>query len=1527
MKKDLNTLQVIKKGVLGTLLWIGTILGALFVVTFFAIQIPYIQTKIVNGLTKYLSTKTEHAILIGSVNISWFDSIVLNDFKVTDTFDSTMLETKSVLIDFSLLDLITGDDILLDAIQLEGSGMFLQKVNDTTALNITHFLRKLRSQKSVGNQESKLSTFRIGKIKIENATVSVNDFRKSPASTPWDYNHILYKNVNCSMTDLVISGDTVNVKIDQLTALDDKDKLHIRSMSSRFQFTNQFLRFDELNLTTDFSYLSNSVEFAYSEPANLSYFVDSVDMSVNFDKAVIHPNDLQLFSSPKIPFRESIQLDGKLDGKVGRFELSELQLRLGKSSQLSGYISMNGLPNIKETFMEIKLNNSNLLSEDLKKFTPQEVHPYLDSLKSIRAKASLLGFYSDFVANGSFVTELGNISSNLNLKLPDKGFIGRYSGKLSLDNFKLGQFIRDPSIDAVSMEGSINGNGFDRDNAAFFLNARLDKVGFNNYEYTNIQTDAEFAAQFFEGKFEINDPNLKFSLDGTVDLRDGRDKVSINGELDTLNLRALNISNRDIFLSTRLDLDFVGLDLDSIIGFADLNNFYLRNDKRDISIDTLSIISVRNFDNRDLTIKTELARFNASGNFNYSTLFYDIGEIWNEYRLIFSNDPDSIQNYFAVKGHDDANQYKIDLSLSVADADPYLALFADNINVGKDTQVKGTFSHGETTILQLTSHLDTLIVNDNEFYNNQFDLNTSKLSDSTAVLAMMYIFSERQVLKQSTAFDNLYFEAIWSGTKIDFSTNIQQTDAENKARLYGDFTFLADNYQLRFKPSELIAIGRQWDFSLNNAIIFDDGDMTFNDFQLNHEDQVIQLSGTSSQDSEKILSLLINNFKLDNLNPIINSKLNGILNTKASITGRGEDFLIQSDLKVSKLELNEFLIGDVTGTSNWENVYDRLRLGFEVDRLGRKVIQLGGYFYPKEEQQLDIVANFNETSLKVAEPFISKNFSSVDGSLTGQFTIGGPLDYPILKGTGSVQNGKVTVNYLNTDYSFNGNVIFGENEIGVRDLDITDENNNVATANGGIFHDGFRSFILDISAKLKNFQVLNTTSTDNELYYGTANLTGDVNFLGSLSNLQISANATTNRGTRIFIPLSNTSNVAQEDFIKFVTLSEESDSSKEGDPVTTVNPDVNLKGIKLDFDLDITPDAYTELIFDIKSGDIIRGRGNGKINLQINTDGDFLMFGDFVIDNGGYNFTLKNIINKEFDLIEGSKISWFGDPYQGVMDITAEYSQLTSLLPLIEQNPTDAVRNSPDAKRKYPAIVVLKLEGPLLTPTIDFDIRVQDYPESISGISVGPLINAFNSKINSDEQELKRQVFSLIILRRFSPANSFNVGGGQTIGSSVSEFISNQLSYWVSQVDENLEIDVDLTTLDQDAFNTFQLRLAYTFLDGRLKISRDGGFTNYDDQADASAIVGDWTVEYLITSDGKLRAKMYNKTNYSAVDQALGDENNTTAGFSIQYTRSFDQFRELLFKARKVPKKKENEKKDGALISTEGANNASSEFY
>jgi hypothetical protein len=385
-----------------------------------------------------------------------------------------------------------------------------------------------------------------------------------------------------------------------------------------------------------------------------------------------------------------------------------------------------------------------------------------------------------------------------------------------------------------------------------------------------------------------------------------------------------------------------------------------------------------------------------------------------------------------------------------------------------------------------------------------------------------------------------------------------------------------------------------------------------------------------------------------------------------------------------------------------------------------------------------------------------------------------------------------------------------------------------------------------------------------------------------------------NRGTRFFIPLDGSDEVVQEDFINFISVKDTVELN-----ARNTAKRVDLAGINLNLDLEITPDAYCEIIFDLQAGDIIRGRGNGKVNLQIDTKGDFNMFGDYEILEGGYNFTLYNIINKEFVIEPGGRISWSGDPYAATLDIRANYEQLASLMPILTPiggNEAD-LQDNPELQRKYPAKVILDIRGNLMYPEIDFDIDVEDYPQNATynGVSIETQMVAFKTKLATDEQEMKRQVFSLIILRRFSDENAFNVGG--SIGKSVSEFISNQISYWVTQFDENLVLDVDLGSLDNEAFNTFQLRMSYSFLGGRLRVTRDGGFTDQATGTTAESILGDWTVEYLLSPDGMLRAKIYNRTNYNTLDPT-NRQTTQTAGFSVMHTLSFDQIKDIFKKTR-----------------------------
>jgi hypothetical protein len=145
----------------------------------------------------------------------------------------------------------------------------------------------------------------------------------------------------------------------------------------------------------------------------------------------------------------------------------------------------------------------------------------------------------------------------------------------------------------------------------------------------------------------------------------------------------------------------------------------------------------------------------------------------------------------------------------------------------------------------------------------------------------------------------------------------------------------------------------------------------------------------------------------------------------------------------------------------------------------------------------------------------------------------------------------------------------------------------------------------------------------------------------------------------------------------------------------------------------------------------------------------------------------------------------------------------------------------------------------------------------------------------------------------------------------------------MTQVDQNLQIDVDLGRFDQEAFNTFQLRLSYTFLNGRLRVTRDGTFNNNtqttssstttNNSSNVSNIAGDWTVDYLLTADGKFKVKMYNRTNVNPIINT-GTQNTVTTGVSLYYTQSFNDIADLLRSSRNKRKKElEDQSKKEAI--------------
>ncbi len=73
------------------------------------------------------------------------------------------------------------------------------------------------------------------------------------------------------------------------------------------------------------------------------------------------------------------------------------------------------------------------------------------------------------------------------------------------------------------------------------------------------------------------------------------------------------------------------------------------------------------------------------------------------------------------------------------------------------------------------------------------DFTTSKIVDSTNVLAMLYAYSAQQDIATTNLqapMEDLSFEAIWSEDHIDFQQYIRRQNTDNYANLLGNWMTL-----------------------------------------------------------------------------------------------------------------------------------------------------------------------------------------------------------------------------------------------------------------------------------------------------------------------------------------------------------------------------------------------------------------------------------------------------------------------------------------------------------------------------------------------------------------------------------------------------------------------------------------------------------------------------------------------------------------------------------------------------------------
>ncbi|MGB2164748.1 MAG: translocation/assembly module TamB domain-containing protein, partial [Flavobacteriaceae bacterium] len=529
-----------------------------------------------------------------------------------------------------------------------------------------------------------------------------------------------------------------------------------------------------------------------------------------------------------------------------------------------------------------------------------------------------------------------------------------------------------------------------------------------------------------------------------------------------------------------------------------------------------------------------------------------------------------------------------------------------------------------------------------------------------------------------------------------------------------------------------------------------------------------------------------------------------------------------------------------------------------------------------QSPRLDLDFNFDDFDLSFLTPVGAGDVDDIRGKVSGGVNLWGPIDAPKHNGQLILNGGGLGVPDINTDYRFsNGTkVTLVDQSFNFNKTTLTDTRfGTQAELVGQINHLNFSDWGFDLNVDSERILMLNVPEEEDEVFFGDGFLRGKVHLYGPSKNLTIDVVGATEEGTSIKIPWADDYGLADTSFMKFVDKKKINKTQQKD-----IDESYSFTGLEMNFELDVNNNAEIKVVIDKESGSFLSGHGAGNILMEIDTNGKFNMWGDFITYDGIYNFKNLSVIDKKFNVKQGGTIVWEGDPLGAQMDLEAVYEVPGGANPAI-------LLDNPNFNRKIPTEVLIRLQGNLLKP--DDPIFEIDFPNTSAVVT---------SEINyrlADPQISQLQAISLLSQGIFINEVSVSVQGiTNNLYEKASDLLSNLMG------DDKGKLQVGLNYLQGDKSQVLDInsedRLGLTLstqitdkilLNGKIGVPVGG--------IEETLIVGDLQIDFILNEEGSLKAKVFNKENEF---RYIGDELGYTQGIGLSYQVDFESFRELITK-------------------------------
>ena len=1436
-------------------------------------QNSMIQSAITRAVVSELSDKLHTKVTVGEIRYELFNDISIHRLYVEDQQRDTLLYVDKMDAHFDFWEFFNGK-IIISSVAFDRLSANI-RIDKAGHSNLDFVIKAFKKPAS---KDTTAVEYRIKRFRMNNSSFSFSNLKqfKPLPNGEFNGNKMKFSSINADISLDVLNKDSLNARINSLSAVEHTG-LVLTNLQTQIQGSKRGVKIPLFDVKMPHSVLHlENIQLKYEKLADLSHFFEKVRINAPISNSHIAFSDLKAFVPEFRNVRGAASITGLITGRLSSLHFQKIQIKYGKSFLLNADLDINGLPDSRELFIYGQIKDlqvekadvQDLVSEITNKpfVIPQEVN----QLGLLRYKGNVTGFLNNLVVFGNLTTNIGSVSTDILLKFENRLRDLIYNGTIKSSNLQLGKLLGNKQLGAVSF--NLNTIGTKKLNAKFqgTVKGRFSEFQFNKYSYRDVILGGKYDGKGYDGTMDMKDQNLDAHFAGKIDLTHKLPVYDFGLRVKKVNLNALKLITTypGAILSFNGNTNIVGNSLDNINGTIHFDSIQFTNQNKTLKVDNIQLISRIDAQTTHFSIVSDYVNGAFSGNFRYSTVGHTIDKIIQKYLpsladIVKNKTPEKYTNH-------------IDMDLRIENTSKISDILGLPFSLEGVSTVRGYIDE-RTDKIDVSANIPT-------FKSNKQVLDNLTLHFDNP--AQQLQLTSRAQLEGKDGMQNVFLRAFAARDSVTTHLGWQNAQQVTYAGEFNTVTrFKSENgktsAQLSVFPSQIIISDTIWSIHPCKVDFKADSTIQIHNFNFDNHNQFVHVNGVLSKKQTDSLNLVLNGVDLDFVMGLLKLKgiaISGVVTGKATLLSVLKQPIFEANIAVKDFKLNHKWLGNGHISSNWDKLNSQLLAnGSFLNEKNDTIVVAKGVYTPRNDT---LIVNFDARnfSIEFLTPYLESVVQNLKGYLSGHIRLFGPLKHGIsFDGDGIVNKGQVSVKMLNTTYYLQDSVHLTRNTIEFRNIKIHDQERNPASLNALLTHNGyFQHMKFDAKIAGRNMLALNTQAEDNDYFFGKAYANGTVHIYGDEKEANINVKAISQPQTKCYIQMGGNSKASNNSFINFVSKIN-SNTRNAVAPHKSMGTDMN---VKVNLQIECTPDAEMELIIEPKAGDMISGTGNGSLQVAFDSYSDLKLYGTYTIDRGNYLFTLQNLIRKEFKVDQGSTLSWTGNPRSAQVNIRALYPLTASLKDLIDANQLGNMRTS------IPVNCVLKLTDNLMKPNIKFDI---DLPQSDEGVK-----QLVRNTINTDEM-MNRQILYLLVFNRFytpdymRTATTSNMGTNEAISFGVST-VSAQLNNWISQLSKsnNLSFGIDWQRSEQTASDVVQAQILYQ-PNNRWIVNGNIGYRNDILTTNTNRFISDVDFQYLLSESGKLRFKAYNHT----VDRYQLRTATQSQGVGFIYKEDFKSVKDL----------------------------------